>query len=111
MKIPNKINPIAKLLRDKKYQKQVVPNKRKDKLDKLAKRNLTMPRPNKILEPTKTYNLLMKEQQYDKLAYMAHHMQKSSLEQVAVADLIRDAIDIYLESYEDEHGIVENPKT
>ena len=70
-----------------------------------------MPRPNKILEPTKTYNLLMKEQQYDKLAYMAHHMQKSSLEQVAVADLIRDAIDIYLESYEDENGIIENPKT
>jgi|TARA_R110002167_G_scaffold138548_1_gene325782 hypothetical protein len=53
----------------------------------------------------------MKEQQYDKLAYMAHHMQKSSLEQVAVADLIRDAIDIYLESYEDENGIVENQKT
>tara|TARA_R110002050_G_scaffold202171_3_gene337321 strand:+ start:342 stop:602 length:261 start_codon:yes stop_codon:yes gene_type:complete len=72
------------------------------------RRNLTMPRPNKILEPTKTYNLLMKEQQYDKLAYMAHHMQKSSLEQVAVADLIRDAIDIYLESYEDEDGIAEN---
>tara|TARA_E500000081_G_scaffold89246_1_gene90274 strand:- start:629 stop:790 length:162 start_codon:yes stop_codon:yes gene_type:complete len=53
----------------------------------------------------------MKEQQYDKLAYMAHHMQKSSLEQVAVADLIRDAIDIYLESYEDDNGIAENPKT
>ena len=67
-----------------------------------------MPRPNKILEPTKTYNLLMKEQQYDKLAYMAHYMQKSSLEQVAVADLIRDAIDIYIESYEDEDGIAEN---
>ena len=70
-----------------------------------------MPRPNKILEPTKTYNLLMKEQQYDKLAYMARHMQKSSLEQVAVADLIRDAIDIYLESYEDDDGIAENQKT
>ena len=40
MNIPNKINPIAKLLRDKKYQKQVVPNKRKDKLDKLAKKEL-----------------------------------------------------------------------
>tara|TARA_R100001440_G_scaffold74063_1_gene99178 strand:- start:157 stop:306 length:150 start_codon:yes stop_codon:yes gene_type:complete len=40
MKIPNKINPIAKLLRDKKYQKQVVPSKRKDKLDKLAKKEL-----------------------------------------------------------------------
>ena len=67
-----------------------------------------MPRPNKILEPTKTYNLLMKEEQFDKLAYVAHQMQKTSLEQVAVADLIRDAIDIYLESYEDDDGIAEN---
>ena len=48
-----------------------------------------MPRPNKILEPTKTYNLLMKEEQFDKLAYVAHQMQKKALEQVAVADLIR----------------------
>ena len=67
-----------------------------------------MPRPNKILEPTKTYNLLMKEEQFDKLAYVAHEMQQTSLEQVAVADLIRDAIDIYLESYEDDDGIAEN---
>ena len=70
-----------------------------------------MPRPNKILEPTKTYNLLMKEQQYDRLAYIAHHMQKSSLEQVAVADLMREALDIYVEAYEEEHGIIENQKT
>jgi|TARA_R110000751_G_scaffold33242_1_gene82897 predicted DNA-binding protein len=62
-----------------------------------------MPRPNKILEPTKTYNLLMKEEQYDRLAYIAHQMQKTKLEQVAVADLIRDAIDIYLEVLEEEH--------
>jgi|TARA_R100000030_G_C3236662_1_gene119605 hypothetical protein len=61
-----------------------------------------MPRPNKILEPTKTYNLLMKQTQYDKLERYAHDMQKKSLEQVAVADLIRDAIDIYLESLEDD---------
>ena len=62
-----------------------------------------MPRPNKILEPTKTYNLLMKEEQYDRLAYIAQQMQKTKLEQVAVADLIRDAIDIYLEVLEEEH--------
>ena len=61
-----------------------------------------MPRPNKILEPTKTYNLLMKQTQYDKLERYAGDMQKKSLEQVAVADLIRDAIDIYLESLEDD---------
>lgn len=67
-----------------------------------------MPRPPKIDEPTKTYNLLMKETQYLTLAKLASKMQRTSLEQVAVADLIRDAIDIYLESYEDEDGIAEN---
>ena len=61
-----------------------------------------MPRPPKIDEPTKTYNLLMAKVQYDKLATHAAAMQKRSLEQVAVADLIRDAIDIYLESIEDD---------
>ena len=70
-----------------------------------------MPRPNKILEPTKTYNLLMKEEQFDKLAYVAHQMQKKALEQVAVADLIREALDIYVEAYEEEHGIIKNKKT
>ena len=61
-----------------------------------------MPRPNKILEPTKTYNLLLKEAQYDKLAYAAHQMQKTAFEQVAVADLIREAIDIYIEAWEND---------
>ena len=31
MKYINKINPIAKLLRDSKYRKQVIPNKKKEK--------------------------------------------------------------------------------
>jgi len=61
-----------------------------------------MPRPPKIDEPTKTYNLLMTKAQYDKLATYAEAMQRRSLEQVAVADLIRDAIDIYLETLDDE---------
>jgi len=61
-----------------------------------------MPRPNKILEPTKTYNLMLKQVQYDKLESAAKEMQKTSLEQVAVADLIREAIDIYIEAWEDE---------
>ena len=61
-----------------------------------------MPRPNKILEPTKTYNLMLKQVQYDKLASAAEQMQKKSIEQVAVADLIREAIDIYIEAWEDE---------
>jgi hypothetical protein len=61
-----------------------------------------MPRPNKILEPTKTYNLMLKQVQYDKLASAAEQMQKNSIEQVAVADLIREAIDIYIEAWENE---------
>jgi len=61
-----------------------------------------MPRPPKIDEPTKTYNLLMTRVQYDKLSTYAEGMQKRSLEQVAVADLIRDAIDIYLEILDDD---------
>ena len=44
----------------------------------------------------------MKEEQYDRLAYIAHQMQKKSLEQVAVADLIRDAIDAYISVIEEE---------
>tara|TARA_E500000305_G_scaffold28026_1_gene21350 strand:+ start:287 stop:463 length:177 start_codon:yes stop_codon:yes gene_type:complete len=53
----------------------------------------------------------MKEEQFDKLAYVAHQMQQTSLEQVAVADLIRESLDIYVEAYEEEHGIIKNPKT
>ncbi len=61
-----------------------------------------MPRPNKIVEPSKQYNLLMKQSQYDRLAEVADKMQQKSLEQVSVADLIRDSIDVYLEVLEDE---------
>ena len=61
-----------------------------------------MPRPNKILEPTKTYNLMLKQVQYNKLATAAEQMQKRSIEQVAVADLIREAIDIYIEALEED---------
>lgn len=61
-----------------------------------------MPRPNKILEPTKQYNIMLKVEQYDKLAEMATIMQKSAYEQVSVADLIRESVDIYIEAYEEE---------
>jgi len=67
-----------------------------------------MPRPNKILEPTKQYNVMLKTKQYDKLASIAKTLQLTSLEQVAVADLIRESIDIYIEAYEEEDDIVEN---
>jgi|TARA_E500000318_G_scaffold5716_1_gene5907 predicted DNA-binding protein len=62
-----------------------------------------MPRPNKILEETKTYNLLMTVEQWDKLSKMSHEQTKTSLEQVSVADLIREAIDIYIQILEDEN--------
>jgi hypothetical protein len=62
-----------------------------------------MPRPNKILEPTKTYNLLMTVSQYDKLSVYSRDMTRRSLEQVSVADLIRDAIEVYLEVLESEN--------
>ena len=61
-----------------------------------------MGRPHKILEPTKTYNLLLTTNQYDRLAAMSSKLQETSREQVAVADLIRDAIEAYLEALEDE---------
>ena len=47
-----------------------------------------MARPFNIVEPTKTYNLLLKTEQYDRLAAVSSKMQKTSREQVAVADLI-----------------------
>ncbi len=61
-----------------------------------------MPRPNKIKAETKTYNLLIETEKYDKLAKIAHDLHKRAFEQVAVADLIRNAIDIYLEALEEE---------
>ena len=61
-----------------------------------------MPRPHKIREDTKTYNLLMPKRQYDILSIHSARMNDAGLEQVAVADLIREAIDVYIEALEDE---------
>ena len=61
-----------------------------------------MPRPHKIREDTKTYNLLMPTRQYDILSTHSARMNDAGLEQVAVADLIREAIDVYIEALEDE---------
>ena len=61
-----------------------------------------MPRPHKIREDTKTYNLLMPTRQYDILSAHSHRMTKAGMEQVAVADLIREAIDVYIEALEDD---------
>jgi len=61
-----------------------------------------MPRPAKIHEDTKTYNLLMTTKQYDRLAFHSERLQKTNRGQVAVADLIRDAIDIYIEVLDED---------
>ena len=61
-----------------------------------------MARPLKIEEKTKTYNLLMTVSQYDKLATLSEERQKTELEQVSVADLIREAIDLYIHVIEQE---------
>ena len=40
--------------------------------------------------------------QYDKLATLSEKRQKTKLEQVSVADLIREAIDLYIHVIEQE---------
>ena len=68
-----------------------------------------MGRPAKIDEPTKTYSLLMSVKQYDRLAAHSERLQKTSREQVAVSDLMREGIDIYLDAL-DEDNDEEQPK-
>jgi len=66
------------------------------------RRIFVMGRPAKIDEPTKTYSLLMSVKQYDRLSTHSERLQKKSREQVAVSDLMREAIDIYLEALDDD---------
>ena len=40
--------------------------------------------------------------QYDRLAKHSERMQKKAREQIAVSDLMREAIDIYLEALDDK---------
>ena len=60
-----------------------------------------MARPVKIDEPTKTYSLLMSVTQYDRLAEHSERLQKQSREQLAVSDLIRESIDVYLDALDE----------
>tara|TARA_R100000734_G_C3260330_1_gene59215 strand:- start:181 stop:477 length:297 start_codon:yes stop_codon:yes gene_type:complete len=76
-------------------------NVTKKKINKL-RRIFVMGRPAKIDEPTKTYSLLMSVKQYDRLSVHSERLQKKSREQVAVSDLMREAIDIYLEALDDD---------
>ncbi len=61
-----------------------------------------MPRPAKIDEPTKQYKLLMTVKSYEILEKHATQLQAKSIDQVSVADLIRESIDIYIEALEDD---------
>tara|TARA_R100001440_G_scaffold9756_3_gene18136 strand:- start:2421 stop:2621 length:201 start_codon:yes stop_codon:yes gene_type:complete len=61
-----------------------------------------MGRPAKIDEPTKTYSLLMSVRQYERLSAHSERLQKTSREQVAVSDLMREGIDIYLEALDED---------
>ena len=64
-----------------------------------------MGRPAKIDEPTKTYSLLMSVKQYERLAAHSERLQRKSREQVAVSDLMREGINIYLEALDDDSEV------
>ena len=63
-----------------------------------------MARPAKLDEPTKQYKLLMTVKQYDVLDRHAKMLQKTSREQISVADVIRESIDIYIDAIEETDG-------
>ena len=63
-----------------------------------------MARPAKLDEPTKQYKLLMTGKQYDVLDRHAKMLQKTSREQISVADVIRESIDIYIDAIEETNG-------
>tara|TARA_R100000900_G_scaffold67828_1_gene54069 strand:- start:1424 stop:1603 length:180 start_codon:yes stop_codon:yes gene_type:complete len=58
-----------------------------------------MARPNKIKEPTITYNVNLQVRNYDKLKAMAFKKSVDANQQVAVADLIRTAVDNFIEAH------------
>ena len=62
-----------------------------------------MGRPAKIPDPTKTYSLLLSVEMYERLADHAARLQKKSLEQVSVGDLMRDAIELYIEALDEDN--------
>jgi predicted DNA-binding protein len=83
-------------------EKELSKTKEKSNGISYTRRKSVMARPHKIRENTKTYNLLMAQRQYDILSAHSQNMSAAGLEQIAVADLIREAIDIYIEAIEDE---------
>ena len=97
MKKISKINPIAKEL--PKFGKRIVPDKRRDKSEREQERDTRCQDHTRFLKRQKPIIFLMTAGQYDKLAKHAHELQKTNREQVAVADLIRDAMTIFTSVY------------
>tara|TARA_R110000868_G_scaffold39463_9_gene137508 strand:+ start:55 stop:237 length:183 start_codon:yes stop_codon:yes gene_type:complete len=59
-----------------------------------------MTRPYKIKEPTTTYNLNIQITNFEKLRKISADQSKKKNNQVAIADLIRQAVDEYLQKGE-----------
>ena len=56
-----------------------------------------MTRPNKLKSATKTYNLLMRQKQWDMLSRKSHELTTLTKQQVSAADIIRLCIDMNME--------------
>lgn len=64
-----------------------------------------MPRPNKLGVKTKTLNVLFPMDTLETIKYHAHQESRKISKQVSCSDLIRDAVDQYLERNYGDEGI------
>lgn len=55
-----------------------------------------MPRPNKLGVPTRTFNCLLTQAQYDRLSWLAVKMSREKSEVISISDLLREAVDKFL---------------
>jgi hypothetical protein len=62
-----------------------------------------MGRPRKLMSTTKTYNLTMPIEMFEKLSKISLQETRNSLEHISVADLIRSSIEVFVECYEKEN--------
>jgi len=61
-----------------------------------------MSRPKKFECKTKTFNLVMRERQYEILMRKSRHLSDITNKQVSVADIIRLCVDLHMEDTCDE---------
>ena len=61
-----------------------------------------MPRPIKLENKTKTYNLLMRQKQWDILSRKSTELTSLTKHQVSAADIIRLCLDMHMEEACDE---------